>query len=118
MVLIAALLPLNVCASTQNEFLVQASNYDKLYQHSFNCTFAVEKEFAFTYCDDGYIAIDETKNLLNPSTAFKIDAKWSQILPRSKGPKDVRLDTYLSIVDVQGQRLSVIKKSNLDTLHI
>ena len=116
--LIAALLPLDVCASTQNEFLVQASNYDKLYQHSFNCTFAVEKEFAFTYCDDGYIAIDETKNLLNPSTAFKIDAKWSQILPRSKGPKDVRLDTYLSIVDVQGQRLSVIKKSNLDTLHI
>jgi len=62
----------------------------------------VEADFAFAYCDDGYIAIDETRSLLNPSTAFKVEAKWSQILPKAQGPKDVRLDTYLSIVDVQG----------------
>ena len=56
--------------------------------------------------------------MLNPSTAFKIDAKWTKVLAQSRGPKDVRLDTYLSYVDVEAKRLSVVKKSNLDTLLI
>ena len=66
-----------VSATTPNEFIVQASNYDKLASHANNCTFVIEADFAFTYCEDGYIAIDEARNLLNPSTAFKIDSKWA-----------------------------------------
>jgi len=60
-----------------NEFIVQVSNYDKLAQHANNCTFLIKDEFAFTVCADGFVAIDEASKLINPSTAFKIDAKWS-----------------------------------------
>ena len=108
----------NASLSTPNEFIVQASNYDKLQDHATNCTFAVDQTFAFAYCDDGYTTIDETRNLLNPSTAFKIEAKWARIHALKQGPRDVRLDTYLSLVEIEGKRLTVIKKSNLDILHI
>ena len=86
--------------------------------HATNCTFYVDSAFAFTSCGDGFIVIDSTTDLLNPSTAFRVDAQWSQTLPLALPPNDVRLDTYLSLVDARGERLSVIKKSNLDTLHI
>ena len=33
-------------------------------------------------------------------------------------PKDLRLDTYLSIVDDPGERLTVIKRSTMEALHI
>ena len=78
---LATLIQQAATAQTPNEFIVQASNYDKLESHSNNCTFAIESDFAFTFCEDGYIAIDETRNMLNPNTAFKINAKWAQTLP-------------------------------------
>ena len=66
--------------STPNEFIIQAQNYDKLSQHANNCTFLIDEEFAFTVCADGYVVIDESSKLINPSTAFKIIAKWSEVL--------------------------------------
>jgi len=33
-------------------------------------------------------------------------------------PKDIRLDTYLSIVDFPGEKLTVIKRSTMEALHI
>lgn len=101
-----------------NEFIVQVSNYDKLAQHANNCTFLIKDEFAFTVCADGFVAIDEASKLINPSTAFKIDAKWSQVLGARRAPNDVRLDTYLSIVEDEGKRLTIFKKDSLETLNL
>ena len=48
--LVSILMMTVVAAATPNEFIIQASNYDKLSSHSNNCTFGIEADFAFTYC--------------------------------------------------------------------
>ena len=87
--------------TSPNEFVIQAANYDRLADHALNCTFAVDQTLAVTYCQDGYFAIDDTADLINPSTAFKVDANLTVTL--ESAPKDVRLDTYLSMVDYPGE---------------
>ena len=102
--------------STPNEFKIAASNYDQLANHSFNCTFLVDKSFAATYCADGFFAIDDTFDLINPGTAFKVNANLTFVLQGE--PKDIRLDSYLTIVDSPGEKLTVIKRSTKEALHI
>lgn len=84
-----------------NEFRIQAQNYDNLAEHSWNCTFLIDKQFAITYCADGFFAIDDTADLINPDTAFKVNANLTFVLEGE--PKDIRLDSYLTIVDNPGQ---------------
>ena len=76
----------------------------------------MDRQFAVTYCADGFFALDDTGDLVNPGTAFKINANLTFAL--SKVPKDLRLDTYLSIVDDVGEKLTVIKRSTMEALHI
>lgn len=102
--------------STPNEFIIQANNYDKLAEHATNCTFQVDKSLAVTYCADGYLTIDDVGDLINPDTAFKVEANHTFRL--KDVPKDIRLDTYLSIVDFPGEKLTVIKRSTMEALHI
>ena len=54
--------------------------------------------------------------MVNPETAFKVTANITFGL--SDVPKDIRLDKYLSIVDFQGEKLTVIKRSTMEALHI
>ena len=56
--------------------------------------------------------------MINPSTAFKIDAKWSDVLGAGKAPNDVRLDTYLSVVEDEGKKLTIFKKDSMETLNL
>lgn len=102
--------------SAANEFIIQADNYDDLADHNTNCTFAVDKTLAVTYCADGYFAIDDTADLINPTTAFKVEANLTVRL--ESAPKDMRLDAYLSMVDYPGEQLTVIKRSTMEALHI
>lgn len=99
-----------------NEFKIMARNYDSLANHAYNCTFAIKQQFASTYCSDGFFAIDDTADLLNPDTAFKVNANLTFSL--SGEPKDIRLDSYLSIVENSGEQLTVIKRSTKEALHI
>ena len=69
-----------------------------------------------TYCADGYFAIDDKDDLLNPYTAFHVEANLTIYLEDE--PKDLRLDTYLSLVEQKGQKLTVIKRSSFEALHI
>ena len=69
-----------------------------------------------TYCGDGFFAIDDTPDLINPNTAFKVDANLTFALRQV--PKDLRLDQYLSIVDWPGEKVTVIKRSTMEALHI
>ncbi len=78
----------------------------------------IDEEFAFTVCADGYVVIDDSSKLINPSTAFKIIAKWSEVLGAKKAPNDVRLGTYLSIVEDEGQKLTIFKKDSMETLNL
>ena len=103
--------------SAVNEFVIQAANYDNLIDHATNCTFAVDNTLAVTWCGDGYFAIDDKADLINPSTAFKIDANLTVEL-KYGAPKDLRLDTYLSMVEFEGEKLTVIKRSSMEALHI
>ena len=103
--------------STVNEFTIQAANYDNLIEHATNCTFAVDNALAVTWCGDGYFAIDDKADLINPSTAFKIEANLTVEL-KYGAPKDLRLDTYLSMVEFEGEKLTVIKRSSMEALHI
>ena len=103
--------------STVNEFIVQAANYDDLSEHATNCTFAVDNKLAVTSCGDGFFAIDDKADLINPSTAFKIEANLTVNL-KDSAPKDLRLDTYLSMVEFAGEKLTVIKRSSMEALHI
>ena len=103
--------------STVNEFIVQAANYDRLSDHATNCTFAIDSTLAVTWCGDGYFAIDDKADLINPSTAFKIEANLTVEL-KYGAPKDLRLDTYLSMVESEGEKLTVIKRSSMEALHI
>lgn len=102
--------------TSPNEFRIQASNYSNLAQHNWNCTFLIEKQFALTTCQDGFFAIDDTADLINPGTAFKVSANLTFVLEGE--PKDVRLDSYLTIVDNPGKQLTVIKRSTKEALHI
>ena len=102
--------------STANEFIIKAENYDKLSEHNFNCTFAVDDTLAVSWCSDGYFAIDDMDDLINPSTAFKVQANLTVELESE--PKDIRLDTYLSMTEYAGEKLTVIKRSSMEALHI
>ena len=102
--MVAALLVLSVAVqgkSSVNEFIIQAENYDSLSEHANNCTFAVDRTLAVTWCGDGFFAIDDKADLINPSTAFKINANLTVDL-KGGAPKDIRLDTYLSMVEQEG----------------
>ena len=102
--------------SAPNEFIIKADNYDTLSAHAHNCTFLIDSGFAVTVCGDGYFAIDDTADLINTNTAFKVSANLTIAL--TSGPKDLRLDSYLSVVDEPGQKLTVIKKNVVEALHI
>ena len=103
--------------TASNEFIIQTENYDRLAEHATNCTFAVDETLAVTWCGDGYFAIDDKADLINPSTAFKIEANLTVEL-KFGAPKDIRLDTYLSMVEFEGEKLTVIKRSTMEALHI
>ena len=105
-----------MAATVPNEFELLASRYDVLDQHAKNCTFSLDETFAVTYCEDGYFAIDDTADLVNPETAFKVNANITFSL--SDVPNDIRLDKYLAIVDHNGEKLTVIKRSTMEALHI
>ena len=121
--LITAVLTVTLCLPTTvqanyapNQFIINVENYDQLSEHAFNCTFRVDANFAVTYCGDGFFAIDDTPDLINPNTAFKVDANLTFALRQV--PKDLRLDQYLSIVDWPGEKVTVIKRSTMEALHI
>ena len=92
--------------------------YDKLSDHAEGCSFLVKDDFAATYCADGFIALDSAAGLINPSTAFKSEAKRSYTLGSRQAPLDARLDTYLSLISDPGIRLLVYKKHTLENLNI
>ena len=75
--IILALLPSGTfvnARSTPNEFVIQADNYDELGDHAVNCTYRLDRSLAVTYCGDGFLTIDDVGDLINPDTAFKVDA--------------------------------------------
>lgn len=122
LVLLAALVAtvtLSVRAKTaDNEFIISAANYDNLADHATNCTFAVDKTFAATWCADGYFAIDDTSDLISPNTAFKVSADENESFVMESAPKDMRLDTFFSMVESSGEKLAVIKRSDHSALYI
>jgi len=60
-----------------NEFIIDVANYDDLSANSKNCTFRLDRNMAVTFCDNGYLAIDDIADLVNPDTAFKVDANYT-----------------------------------------
>lgn len=102
--------------STPNEFKIEASIYGELAEHARNCSFRVDQTLAVTFCQDGYMTIDDVEDLINPNTAFAVEVNHTFKLVDV--PKDIRLDTYLSIVDFPGEKLTVIKRSTMEALHI
>lgn len=102
--------------NTANEFVIYANNFDTLRDHSRNCTVEVDFSVGVIFCEDGYFAMDRRDTLLNPDTAFNVAANITFDLQGT--PKDLRLDKFLSIVDDRGDKLTIIKKSTLQSLQI
>lgn len=69
-----------------------------------------------TYCRDGYFAIDDTSDLVNPNTAFKVKANIT--LDFEDTLRDIRLGSYLTLIEQTGERMSVIKRSTYEALYI
>ena len=98
---------------TLNEFKLQAVNLDSLSRHNRNCTTLLDNSIAVTYCEDGYMALDEVGDWVNPYSTSENRANVT--LDNRDALKDIRLGKFLTMVDPRGEKLTIIRKTDLKT---
>jgi hypothetical protein len=94
--------------SPENEFKFSVNNYDTLNAHANKCTIIAEYSTSVVYCEDGYVAVDQSFEFIGSSGAY--NKATSAMDLGDQGPRDVRVgDTYLSMTDGAGTYLNVIR---------
>jgi hypothetical protein len=94
--------------SPENEFKFIVNNYDTLNAHANKCTIIAEYSTSVVYCEDGYVAVDQSFEFIGSSGAY--NKATSAMDLGDQGPRDVRVgDTYLSMTDGAGTYLNVIR---------
>ena len=102
-----------LATGTVNEFKLQAVNYDSLAKHNRNCTSVLDEAVAVIFCEDGYMSIDDSANFVNPYSTLQNKANVT--LDNKGSPKDIRLGKFLSMVDPRGEKLTIVRKTDLKT---
>ena len=56
--------------SPENEFKFSVNNYDTLNAHANKCTIIAESSTSVVYCEDGYVAVDQSFEFIGSSGAY------------------------------------------------
>ena len=100
-----------LATGTINEFKLQSANLYELSLHNRNCTTTLDDQIAVTFCEDGYMVIDDSQELISPKETIPNTAN---VTLNHKGTlKDLRLGKFLSMVDPRAEKLTIIRKSDL-----